>query len=154
MAFPVALMGTLIWLTSLTRRATFRSWRFVLLPAGRGDSDQRSSVPASDQRPAQQSSPTDAAAAEDQRPAARHRDHVTDQSVLVVVHQHVPLLHTSPGQVPFIIYYHYLQVHACAGNWVTLEVFHLSTRPVSCTHLSVFGFTWFVRSHLKSMPCP
>lgn len=84
---------------------TYHQWRCrghflsVCVPAGRWDPDQRGSLPASDQRSVEPSSPTDAAAAKDQRSAERHRDHTANQSCFLIFHQHVPLLHPGHGQV-------------------------------------------------------
>lgn len=71
--------------------------------AGYWDKDQCRPVPAPDQRLVEQSSPADAVAAEDQWPAARHWDHATDQGLILILHQHVPLLHTSHSQVRNIL---------------------------------------------------
>lgn len=77
---------------------------YCLCPlAGCWDTDQCSALSAPDQRAVEPSASSDAAAAEDQWPAERHWNHLTDQSLLLVLHQHVPLLHTHHSQVRKIV---------------------------------------------------
>lgn len=79
---------------------------FVLsLLAGCWDTDQCSSLSAPDQRAVEPSAPADAAAPEDQWLAEGHWNHLTDQSLLLILHQHVSLLHTRHGQVRKIVHF-------------------------------------------------
>lgn len=76
-------------------------WIFCcLFPlAGRWDTNQCSPLSAPDQRAVEPSAPADATAPEDQWFAKGNWNHLTDQSLFLIFHQHVPLLHTRIGQV-------------------------------------------------------
>lgn len=73
---------------------------FLNFFVGQRDPNQRGALSAADQWAVKPSASANAAAAQDQWPAEGDWNHPTDQSILLILPQHVPLLHTCFGQVP------------------------------------------------------
>lgn len=105
-----------IWKYVTSFQAT-SGWIFCCLSplAGRWDTNQCSPLSAPDQRAVEPSAPADASAPEDQWLAKGHWNHLTDQSLFLVFHQHVPLLHTRIGQVrkTRLFFSHYIHFVFC-----------------------------------------